>query len=260
MIGMVLKEVREKNKLKLEELAEKAKIPSKLLEDIEKGKKTISDKTLDKLIEALGITHDDLFSSSPNWEENYVQKIGEKIRALREKNNLKLSQLGNKARISLTNLSEIERGKLSPPVENIRKIANALNVPISLLLTESRNSDLVAEKIKIARKARGITQKELAVRAGISPGMVGQLEMGKVNASFKIMKKISEVLGVSICYLILEQSEVDEIIGGLSPQLRNMLYEPKVQLLIGSICTMDEAHLKLVLNFIDMLKNPVLPN
>jgi hypothetical protein len=69
---------------------------------------------------------------------------------------------------------------------------------------------------------------------------------------------LSKALGVSVCYLILEQEEVEEMIGAITPEMRNLLYEPKVQSIIGSICTMEKSEIIMVLNFINMLKNPII--
>jgi len=82
------------------------------------------------------------------------------------------------------------------------------------------------------------------------------LELGKVNASLKTVNKLADALNISVCYLIMDQQEIDGVMAGISPTLRNMLQDPKIQAVIGSICTLDEDQLKLVLNFINMVKNP----
>lgn len=258
MRGCIIKKEREENNLSLEEFAEQAGLPVALISDIELGKKEPSAKILNKITAILDISEEELYDDKDFVKNDSVSVIGEKIRAMREKNKLKLGKLAELSGISLTYISEIERGTLIPPVETIRKIAEVFKVPVSIFLAENKTSNLIASKMKKARKARGLSQKELAEKAGVSAGLVGQLEMGKVNASFKTLKKLSEVLGVSVCYLILEQEEVEEMIGGLGPDLRNMLYDPKVQLIIGSICQLEEEQLKMALNFIDMLKNPAL--
>ena len=114
------------------------------------------------------------------------------------------------------------------------------------------------EKLKRARVLKGLSQKDLAAKAQLSPGLIGQLETGKVHASLKTLEKICGALGVSVCSLILEQEEVEEVVGALSPELRELLYQPQVQAILGSTCTMSEDKLKLVLNFIAMLNNPEL--
>ncbi|GAB4262748.1 transcriptional regulator, XRE family [Thermincola ferriacetica] len=234
-----------------EELVRRARLPESVADDLVKGKE-IPARQMSKLVrvfEALTIEDCEDFKTGK-------LNIGDRIRALREEKGLSLVDFGNLTGLSFTYLSELERGTTVPAVGTLKKIAACLGVPVSLFIENERKNSIIAEKLQYARKMRGLTQKELAVRAGISPGLVGQIEMGKVNASLKTIEKISQVLGVSVCYLILDREEVEAMIGGLSPELRNLLMDKKVQLLLGSICRMEEDKLKLVLNFADMLKNP----
>lgn len=187
-----------------------------------------------------------------------VTGLGDKIRALREDKEHSLKQLGEKTQISFTYLSEVERGTVTPSVETLRTLADALGVPVSFFMHNKRKDAVICKKLQYIRKLKNLSQKELAAMAGISPGLVAQLELGQVNASLKTLEKLSNALGVSVCYLLLDQDEVEGIINAISPELRNLLTDPKVQALIGSICTLDEENLKLILNFINMLKNPVL--
>jgi len=181
--------------------------------------------------------------------------LGDKLRALREERGLTLKEMGETSGLSFTYLSEIERGSVCPSVETIKGLARFFEIPVSMLVASHRETSLPT-KLQYIRKLKNYSQKELAARAGVSPGLVAQLELGKVNASLKTINKLGEALGVSVCYLIMEQEEVEGIMAGISPILRDMLQDPKVQATIGSICTMDEDQLKLVLNFITIVKNP----
>ena len=184
--------------------------------------------------------------------------LGDKLRALREQKGISLKQLGEMTQLSFTYLSEVERGTETPSVETLRILAEVLQVPVSIFLYNRRKSDALPKKLKYIRKLKNLSQKELAVMSGISPGLVAQLELGQVNASLRTLEKLSNTLGVSVCYLLLEQEDIEGIISGISPELRNILSDAKVQAIIGSICSLDEEKLKLVLNFVSMLKNPVM--
>lgn len=194
-------------------------------------------------------------------EENIENKtatagLGDKLRALREKNGLSLKQFGEMTGLSFTYLSEVERGAVIPSVDTLRTLADVLEVPISVFIRNKRKDAVMSKKLQYIRKIKNISQKDLAIRAGISPGLVAQLELGQVNASLKTLEKLSNALGVSVCYLLLDQEDVDAMLSAISPELRRMLLEPKVQAVIGSVCTLDEEKLKLALNFINMLKEP----
>jgi len=54
-------------------------------------------------------------------------ELGERIKQLRLARNLTLKQVGEKAKVSATHLSEIERGKTSPTVGALMRIAHALD-------------------------------------------------------------------------------------------------------------------------------------
>lgn len=183
--------------------------------------------------------------------------LGDKVRALREERGLTLKEVSEATDLSLTYLSEIERNSVSPSVETVKQLAGFFSVPFGFLLTNHKSSGLPA-KLLHARKMKDLSQKDLAVKAGVSPGLVAQLELGKANASLKTVNKLADALGVSVCYLILEREDVDGMIAAISPELRGFLQNPKVQAIIGSICTLEEHDLKLVLNLIDMVKNPAI--
>jgi transcriptional regulator with XRE-family HTH domain len=53
-------------------------------------------------------------------------------------------------------------------------------------------------KLKEARVKAGLTQQELAFKAGLSIGMVQSIEVGRRTGSVKTLKKIADVLGITI--------------------------------------------------------------
>jgi transcriptional regulator with XRE-family HTH domain len=64
--------------------------------------------------------------------------IGEKIREERKKQNLKQLELAKKAGISNTYLSDIEIGRTTPSIKSLMKIADALGVDCSMLLSHKK--------------------------------------------------------------------------------------------------------------------------
>jgi transcriptional regulator with XRE-family HTH domain len=54
------------------------------------------------------------------------------------------------------------------------------------------------------RKERDMSQSELANKTGISQVMVGKYERGDASPSVEVAKKIADVLGVSLDYLVGE--------------------------------------------------------
>lgn len=251
--GESLKNIRKAHHLSQEDLAQLLKYPASYIADIEEDKKPASAKFVGKLIEQLELDDEGVFID--DWESELTLMLGDQIRALRESKNLSLEALGALTTLSPSYISEIERKETVPSLTTLRRIAKVFDVPVSLFIGNNRKWSLVTEKLVRARKTRGLSQKELAKQAGVSPGLIGQMETGKVYPSLKTIEKISQALGVSVCSLILEQEEVEEVIGALSPELRELLYQPRIQSILGSVCSMEEEKLKLVFNFIAMLNN-----
>jgi transcriptional regulator with XRE-family HTH domain len=53
------------------------------------------------------------------------------------------------------------------------------------------------------REKRGLTQRELADKAEVTPGYVAQLELGmKKNPSLDVLKRLAKALGVPVTELL----------------------------------------------------------
>ena len=63
-----------------------------------------------------------------------MDEISEKIRTLRRENNLTLKELSEKTGLSISFLSQVENGTSSLAITSLKKIADALNVPINTFL------------------------------------------------------------------------------------------------------------------------------
>ena len=59
----------------------------------------------------------------------------------------------------------------------------------------------IGQLIKEARKAVGLTQRELAEKAGTATGTIQQYELGKRQPRLEQLQKIADVLGCSLAYL-----------------------------------------------------------
>lgn len=65
---------------------------------------------------------------------NIKKQLGQKIKRLRLKAGISQEKLAAKAKLHRTYMSDIERGERNVSVENIKKIADALNVDPNELL------------------------------------------------------------------------------------------------------------------------------
>ncbi|MFZ5436934.1 MAG: cupin domain-containing protein [Bacillota bacterium] len=64
-----------------------------------------------------------------------MREIGQRIRKLRQEKRLALEELGSRAGLSKSFISEVERGIASLTITSLQKIAEALDVPLSYFFT-----------------------------------------------------------------------------------------------------------------------------
>ena len=69
-------------------------------------------------------------------EQDFLQAVGLRIRKRREAQNLTQAQLGERCDLDRTFVGSVERGERNVAVLNLRKIAQALRVPLRDLLAD----------------------------------------------------------------------------------------------------------------------------
>ena len=74
--------------------------------------------------------------------------IGEKLKKTRNDKGMSLRELATKVELSASFLSQIEQGKASPSIENLKKIAHTLDVRISYLIEDEEDDIRNIEFIK----------------------------------------------------------------------------------------------------------------
>lgn len=72
--------------------------------------------------------------------------LGQKIRKKRSEKNYSLKELSNKIGLTASFLSQIERELAEPSISSLRKIADALDVPIFYFLIDEQKSSPVVRK------------------------------------------------------------------------------------------------------------------
>jgi len=82
-------------------------------------------------------------------------KIGKRVRELRNENGVSLRELGRRAGVTASFLSQVENDQVSPSLNSLQSIATALNVPMFSLLNDTPNGTVVR-----GDEARRITFEE----------------------------------------------------------------------------------------------------
>ena len=100
--------------------------------------------------------------------------IGERLRELREARNISMRTLATKSGLSANALSMIERGKASPSVSTLYKLADALGVSITMFFA----SDLQRKQV-VFLKADERTR--MSFTRGVFEGLGGEKFIGRVE-------------------------------------------------------------------------------
>lgn len=69
----------------------------------------------------------------------HAQHRGSMIRKIRKSHNMTLAALGEKTRLSVSFLSQVERGVINPSINSLRRIAIALDTTLSSFFDESKS-------------------------------------------------------------------------------------------------------------------------
>ena len=246
--GGHIRALREERGYTLQDMGKRAKLSLSYLSEIERGSKRPSLKSIEKLAAALNVSKSQLIEG--DLAETGLS-LGDKIRLIRGEKNLSLQELSTRANISVSYLSEIERGTVYPSLGTLKRLAEGLGVPPSAVISQEGT---LGHKLKSLRDEYGLTQAHLANLAGVTAGLIGQIEQGKVQPSLKTLEKVAEVMGVTPCYFIMEPGAVDQMLGMMSPELRELLMHSSVQSVLNMICNLNEKELQFILNFIQLFK------
>ena len=119
-----------------------------------------------------------------------------RLKELRQKNNLTLEKLGQKVNIPKNTLSRYESGKREPKIETWKKLADYFNVSTSYLMGLNNNS--FGNRIKELRIKNGLSQGDLAEKIGLTRQAISNYENNERTPNDKIWQKLADCFNVSI--------------------------------------------------------------
>lgn len=132
--------------------------------------------------------------------------IGKNLKQLRIEKDLTQKELANMLMVSTITIQNYENNRRQPNIETLNKIANALNVNVSELISDKANlqisTNTLGENIKRIRKKRGLTQKQLSEKINKHERMVQKYETGNVIPSIEMVNNIALALDTDISKLI----------------------------------------------------------
>ncbi len=137
------------------------------------------------------------------------------LKELRKKNNISQQKLASLLNVHQTAISQWETDRTSMDLDTAKKVAKIFNVSVDYLLgcenaewstaekSVSRAPDCdKLERLKVLRKRRGISQRDLAVALHVSPNTLNQWERGKREPSFDSVSVIADYFDVSGDFLL----------------------------------------------------------
>lgn len=81
--------------------------------------------------------------------------------------------------------------------------------------------ELLGRRVREMRKTAGLTQAELAERAGLAFETISRVERGRAKPSIGLVAQLARAFGVSVARLLDFEQEV--VAGELAPDLRRLV-------------------------------------
>lgn len=134
--------------------------------------------------------------------------IGHTLNVLIEESNYNINELASLVNVNPQTLySIIKRDNMKADLDLLLKICEVLNVDINVFYKDYKyakediNMDF-GDKLKECRKAKGLTQLELAQKLNVSKSTLAMYETNKREPNVNTIKALSNILSVSTNYLI----------------------------------------------------------
>ena len=139
------------------------------------------------------------------------KELGERIKNVREVRRISQFRLADMMGTEQSTIAKLEKGAGYPKLPTLYKISEALNIPVSDILSESPPSkdgmlspEEVGANIRKWRTMRGLGVKKLAEKSGVSRNSIRNLETGKCMSFLLTYQYIAEALGVTVGTLLGE--------------------------------------------------------
>ena len=144
--------------------------------------------------------------------------IGKKIAGIRKQNKMTIKDLAEKAKVTASMLSQLERGLANPSINTLKTIAQALNVPLFTFFIEDEEKEKLVLKPKDRRQVILPSEsQEIITYELLSPDLNGNIELAIMTLSpnSHTSKDMFEHTGEEVAYvtkgtvhLHLDQDEI----------------------------------------------------
>jgi len=247
-LGTTIRDFRKQRGFTLQVLSDQLGISCSFLSAVEREVKKPSVAMVKKLSDVLNISPTYLFGIG-------TEKVyGEKISFIRRGRSLTIEELSELSGISAERIQAYEEGTEEPDLDTLDRLGEALSVTVRYFLEKSADALSMGERVRRERKKQGLTGVALADRAEITPAMVSQIENNQAEPSLDTLENVAKALGVSVCYFLLEQEDVDNLVASLNTDVLSLLGDPRVQSVLRAVRDLEAGDLKFILNYIQFFK------
>lgn len=249
-IGDRIRDLRKERGLTLTEVAQKLQISPSYLSSIERNVKRPTIHILKRVSRVLNVPVNYLIADTQPSSSD----LASKLRFFREARCLTLCDMAEISEIPINILEAFEKGESVPSFDQVERVAAALNIPSRYLLDCTTSINELGFKIREIRQKQGLTVSELAEKAGVSPGLISQIENGYTVPLLDTLEKIAQALGVSISYFFVNREEVYELLSSLNQDTLELLSDPQVQAVLRAVRDLTAGELNFILKYIDLFK------
>jgi len=247
-LGEKIRDLRKERGLTLTDVAGKLEISPSYLSAVERGLRKPSIPLLKRISDVLNISVAYLVGMMNDGITS------ERLRFMRESRNLGLEDMAEISEIPLSTLEKFESGLAKPDPDELKRMSEALNIPMHYFLDQGGNNNALGYKLKRLRVSQGMTTTALAEKAGVSPGLISQVENGQTTPLLDTLGSISEALNTSVSYFLMEQEDVQDLLATLNADVMELLADPKVQAVLRAVRECDTNELKYIINYIHFFK------
>ena len=175
--------------------------------------------------------------------------LGQKMREARKKKDLTQQELADLSHVSVKQIANIEKGKMNPSYLILRALAKVLHISLDTLINPDISlEDEGVNQMKMLYSScppemrdtllhhtqetvKELTQQELSDLSHVSVKQIANIEKGKMNPSYLILRALAKVLHISLDTLInpdisLEDEGVNQmkmLYSSCPPEMRGTL-------------------------------------
>lgn len=243
-IGPKIRALRKERGYTLAKLAEKINVSTAFLSNVERDLKKPSVSTLKQISQALNT------SVSYLLEAPARNVSGKKLSFLREARGLSIGDLSEISELPPEEIKAFEEGLAHPNPDALEKLAAALNYNVRYFMENAGSSTSIGARLKDLRTRQSLSIKALADKAGVSPGLICQIENDKTVPLLNTLEKIASCLGADSSYFLLDQEEIETLLCSLSANVRQMLRDPRTQAVLRAVRDFNRDEFRYLLDHI----------